>query len=334
MATYNQILKDIKSKKFAPIYLLMGDEAYFIDQITQAIADNVLTPDERAFNMMLLFGEDTEVSNLDNTARRYPMMAKYQVVIVKEAQKLKRIDDLVHYASKPSPTTILVLAYKYGTVAKNKKLYKAIDTNGVVLESKKLYDNQLPEWINEYFHEREYKIEPVAAAMIADNLGADLSKVANELDKLCMLVPKNQTISPADVERNIGISKDYNNFELQKIIGKKDVVKANQIINYFAQNQKDHHILATLSALFSYFEKLLKYHSLPDKNNRQEVAAALKVNPFFVKEYQDAARFYPLSKTIAAISILREYDMKSKGYGTNNPNAGDLLKELVFKIMH
>ena len=334
MATYKQILKDLQARKFAPIYLFMGEETYYIDKLTQYIADNALSEDERAFNQIVLYGEDTDAGTLDNTARRFPMMAQHQVVILKEAQNLKRIDDLVHYAQKPVASTILVLAHKYKSVAKNKKLYKAIESNGVVFESKKLYDNHLPDWISEYLHDKQFLAEPQAIAMLAENLGTDLSKLANELDKLCILLPQGSRITLTDVEKNIGINREFNNFELNKAIGQRNVLKANRIINYFAANQREHHIIATISALFSYFEKLLTYYSLPNKNDRIAVAQALKINPFFVQEYLQAARNYPLSKVKQCISYLREYDMKSKGFGNTSADAGDLLKELIFKIMH
>lgn len=334
MATFNEILSDLKAGKYAPIYLLMGDEPYFIDQIVNYIAENALSETDKAFNQTVLFGEDVEVGTVDNAARRFPMMAPRQVLIVKEAQKVKKLTELSHYAKAPLQSTVLVLAHKYKAVAKNTKLYKAIQKNGKVLEAKKLYDNQIPPWIEDYLTAKKYKIAPQASAMLAEQIGTELGKLSNELDKLCLILPPGSLISSEDIERNIGISKEYNNFELQKAVGKKDIVKANRIISFFAKNQKDHHIIPTIATLFSFFHKLLLFHYLPDKNNRQTIAATLKINPYFATEYQAAARIYPKAKVFRIVSFLREYDLKSKGYGSNATDAGDLLKELIFKIMH
>ncbi len=334
MATYKEILKDLKAKKFAPIYLLMGDEPFFIDQIVGYIAQHVLSEQDKAFNQTVMYGEDIDVGTLDNAARRFPMMAPKQVLIVKEAQKIKSLNDLSHYASAPLESTVLVLAHKYKAVAKNTKLYKAISKSGVILESKKMYDNQIPGWIEGYLAEKKYTISPQASAMMAEHIGTELGKLANELDKLSLILKQEETIQPEHIEKNIGISKEYNNFELQKAIAQKDVLKANRIINFFAKNQKDHHIIPTIATLFSFFHKLLNFHYLPDKNNKQAVAGALKINPYFVAEYQSAARRYPVQKVFHIISYLREYDLKSKGFGNNSADSGDLLRELAFKIMH
>lgn len=334
MATFNEILSELKAGKYAPIYLLMGDEPYFIDQIVNYIAENALSETDKAFNQTVLFGEDVEVGTIDNAARRFPMMAPRQVLVVKEAQKVKKLTELSHYANAPLQSTVLVLAHKYKAVAKNTKLYKAIQKNGKVLEAKKLYDNQVPPWIEDYLTAKKYKIAPHASAMLAEQIGTELGKLSNELDKLCLILPQGSLISPEDIERNIGISKEYNNFELQKAVGKRDIVKANRIISFFAKNQKDHHIIPTIATLFSFFHKLLLFHYLPDKNNRQTIAATLKINPYFATEYQAAARIYPKAKVFRIVSFLREYDLKSKGYGSNATDAGDLLKELIFRIMH
>ncbi len=331
--TFEQIISDLKNENYKPIYLLMGEEPYYADQISNFIEQNVLTDDEKDFNQHIFYGKDSSVFTIDNTAKRFPMMSKYQVVIVKEAQNLKDIDKLVFYASKPLKTTILVLNYKYKSIAKNKKIYKEIAKTGVVFEAKKLYDNQVPAWITKYLKNNNFTIEPVAAALLTEYLGTNLSKIANELDKLIISLPAGSKISSKNIEENIGISKDFNNFELQNALIKKDVLKANRIINYFEQNQKANPIILTISSLYFFFRKLLIYHFLPDKSPRS-AAAALQINPYFIKDYQMAAKSFNTRKTVAIISWLREYDMKSKGYDNVSASSGDLLKELVFKIIH
>lgn len=331
--TFEQIMTDLKNKIYHPIYFLMGEEPYYIDQITNYIEHNVLSNSEKAFNQTVVYGRDTDALNIDNISKRYPMMASHQVVIVKEAQNLKDIDKLVYYADNPLTSTILVINYKYKTLAKNKKLYKAINSNGVVFESKKLYDNQVPEWILKYLKAKNYSIDPVASNLLTEFLGTSLSKISNELDKLIISLPKGAKITTKSIEENIGISKDYNNFELQNAIIKRDVYKANQIINYFEKNQKENPIILTISSLFYFFRRLLMFHFIKDKNPKN-VAATLQINPYFVKDYQLAAKKFNPKKTVAIIAWLREYDMKSKGYNNASAGPGDLLKELVFKIIH
>ncbi len=331
--TFEQIMTDLKNKIYKPIYFLMGEESFYIDKITDYIENNVLADAEKAFNQTIVYGRDTDALAIDNISKRYPMMASHQVVIVKEAQNLKDIDKLQYYASRPLESTILVINYKYKTLDKRKKVYKEIQSNGIVFESKKLYENQVPDWINKYLKIQGYTIDPVASTLLTEFLGTNLSKVSNELDKLIISMPKGSKISPKDIEENIGISKDYNNFELQNALVKKDVVKANQIINYFDKNQRENPIILTISSLFTFFKRLLIYHFLKDKNPRS-VASSLGINPYFVKDYQLAAKRYNPKKTVAVISWLRDYDMKSKGYNNASAGPGDLLKELIFKIIH
>ncbi len=331
--TFEQIMTDLRNKIYKPIYLLMGEESYYIDQISDYIADHVLTNAEKSFNQTLVYGMDTDSLAIDNISRRYPMMASYQVVIVKEAQNLKDIDKLVYYASGPSKSTILVLNHKYKTLDKRKKIYKEIQDHGLIFESKKLYENQVPEWITKYIKDRSYSIEPVAALLLTEFLGTNLSKISNEIDKLIISLPTGSRITTALIEENIGISKDFNNFELQNAIVKKDVLKANRIINYFEKNQKENPIILTISSLFSFFRKVLLVHFIKNQDPKN-VAAALQVNPYFVKDYLLAAKRFNAQKTVAIISWLREYDMKSKGYDNVSAGPGDLLKELIFKILH
>jgi len=330
---FDQIIKDLNNKIYKPIYFLQGDESYYIDLITNYIAESVLAPDERSFNQTILYGKDTDARTIDNAARRFPMMANYQVLIVKEAQELKQIEDLVYYASRPLKSTILVINYKYKTFRANSKLIKEITNNGLVFESKKLYDNQVPEWINKYLAAKGYSIEPKTSVLLTEFLGANLSKVSNELDKLALVLPKGTVITAQQVETHIGISKDYNNFELQNAIIKKEILKANRIADYFNKNPRDNPLVVTITVLFNFFTKILMYHFLQDRT-RGNVASVLKVNPYFIADYELAAKRYNPKKTVQIISYLREYDLKSKGVGSISATDGDLLKELIYKILH
>jgi DNA polymerase-3 subunit delta len=334
MDEVKQLVADIKSGNFKPVYFLMGEEPYYIDKISDFIEDNVLSEEEKGFNQMVLYGRDVSVDDIISNAKRYPMMAERQVVIVKEAQDLSRtIENLVSYVENPQPTTVLVFNYKYKKLDKRKSLYKALKKDSVVFESKKLYDNQVGEWIRRTLSPKGYTISPKAAQMLVEFLGTDLSKINNELQKLQLIIPKDTQITPEHIEENIGISKDYNNFELRKAIGDKDRLKAFKIINYFADNPKDNPMVVTVALLFSFFSQLLHLHGLHDKSPRA-VASSLKVNPYFVNEYLSAARNYPMRKVSIAISTLREYDVKSKGVGSNAIPQGDLLKELLVRILN
>ncbi len=333
MDEVKQLAIDIKQGKLKPIYFLMGEEAYYIDKISDFVETHVLAEEERGFNQMTLYGRDVTIEDIVGHAKRYPMMAEYQVVIVKEAQDLSRtIEKLVSYAENPQPTTILVLNYKYKKLDKRKALYKAIKKVGVVYESKKLYENQVADWIRRVLSPKKYTISPKAAQMLVEFLGTDLSKINNELEKLQIILPSGSQITPEVIEENIGISKDFNNFELRKAIGDKNSIKAYQIIKYFADNPKDNPMVVTVSLLFNFFSQLLHFHGLKDKSPRS-VASALKINPYFVNEYITAARNYPMRNVSAVISILREFDVKSKGVGSNAVPQGDLLKELLVKIL-
>jgi len=329
-----QIVNDIQKGKIKPIYFLMGEEPYYIDKISDFIEDNVLSEEERGFNQMLIYGRDASIDEIVSNAKRYPMMAERQVVIVKEAQDLSRtIEKLVDYAENPQTTTVLVVCYKYKKIDKRKKLYKAISKSGIIYEGKRLYENQVGDWITRNLKSRGYLISPKASQMLVEFLGTDLGKIDNELEKLQLICPQGTTISPEIIEENIGISKDFNNFELRKAIGEKDSLKAHRIINYFSQNPKDNPMVVTISLLFSYFSQILQYHGLNDKS-KGAVAKQLKVSPYFVGDYVSAARNYPMKKVSHAISLLQETDVKSKGVGANNISQGDLLKELLVKIMN
>lgn len=328
-----QILSDLKNKIYHPVYFLAGEESYFIDTISDYIEANVLNETEKEFNQSILYGRDIDVLGLISTAKRFPMMANYQVVIVKEAQNILKIEELQPYIENPLSSTLLVINYKYKKIDKRKSFFKTIDKKGVLFESKKVYDNQLGPWISKYVGDRGFTITPKATMMLTEFLGTELSKVVNEINKLMINLPRDSEINDIQVERNIGISKDYNIFELQNAIGTKNIEKANRIVNYFAANPKENPLIKTIAILYGYFSKLLIYHQLVDKS-RNNVAAALSLNPFFVKDYQVAAKNYGMSKLGKIIGYLREYDMKSKGVNNVSTPDGELLKEMMFKIIH
>jgi DNA polymerase-3 subunit delta len=332
--TYEQLIGDLKNKSYKPIYFLHGDEPYYIDRITEYITRNVLTEAEQSFNQTIVYGKDSDAGTVINLAKRFPMMSSHQVVVVREAQELKDFEKLIHYVENPQPSTLLVINYKHKNPDKRKKVFKALEKSGVAFQSKKMYDNQVPGWISAYASKRKYSMEPKAAAILAEFLGSDLSKIVNEMDKLIIAIGSDQrNITPSHVERNIGISKDYNQFELQNALGKRDVLKANRIVNHFGENEKAHPLAVTIASLYYFFVKLLLFHYLQDKS-KQSVASTLKVNPYFVKDYESAARRYSAGRVVEIISLLRKYDMRSKGYEGNALADGALLKELVFKILH
>ncbi|WP_109301176.1 DNA polymerase III subunit delta [Aquimarina sp. AU474] len=333
MDEVKQIVTEIKNGNIKPIYFLMGEEPYYIDRISEYIDKNVLAEEEKGFNQMILYGRDVTIEDIVANAKRFPMMAERQVVIVKEAQDLSRtIEKLADYTENPQPSTVLVICYKYKKIDKRKKLYKAVNKSGVIFESKKLYENQVADWIRRVLGGAKYAIEPKAAQMLVEFLGTDLNKINNELDKLKLIIPKGEQITADQIEENIGISKEFNNFELRKAIGSRNVIKAHRIINYFAQNPKDNPLVVTISLLYSFFSQVLQYHGLSDKSQRN-VAGALKINPYFVKDYTEAAHNYPMKKVSQIIAILREADLKSKGVGAANLPQGDILKELLVKVM-
>ena len=329
-----KIVNDIKAGNIKPIYFLMGEESYYIDKLSDYIEDKVLTEDEKGFNQTVLYGRDVTIEDIVSTAKRYPMMAERQVVIVKEAQDLSRtIDKIESYAENPMPSTVLVICYKYKTLDKRKKVTKLLAKNGIVYESKKLYENQVGDWIKRVLAGKKYSIEPKANSMLVEFLGTDLSKINNELEKLQIILPKGSTITPKHIEENIGFSKDFNVFELRKAIGDKNQLKAYTIADNFAQNPKDNPIVMTTSLVFSFFVQLLKYHGLKDKNPNN-VAKVLGVNPFFLKDYDIALKNFPMRKVSQIVGSLRDIDVKSKGVGANALPQSDLLKEMLFKIFN
>jgi DNA polymerase-3 subunit delta len=329
-----KIVNDIKSGNIKPIYFLMGDEPYYIDKLSDYIEQNILTEEEKGFNQTVLYGRDVTVEDIISLAKRYPIMAERQVIIVKEAQDLIRtIDKLESYAENPMTTTVLVVCYKYKTLDKRKKVTKLLARSGVVYESKKLYENQVGEWIKRVLSGKKYAIEPKAVAMLVEFLGTDLSKINNELEKLQIILPKGATITAKDIEENIGFSKDFNVFELRKAIGDRNQLKAYTIAENFANNPKDNPMVVTTSLVFGFFVQLLKYHGLKDKNPKN-VAAVIGVNPYFLKDYDIALKNYPMRKVSQVVAALREIDIKSKGVGANAMSNGDLLREMLYHIFN
>lgn len=333
---YLQIINDLKNKIYKGIYFLYGEEPYYIDLISDYIEEGILTEAEKSFNQIVMYGEESDVATIINTSRRFPMMSNHQVVIVKEAQYLKELELLRNYVEHPLQSTILVLCYKYKKLDKRTELYKHLSkSNNVELfYSEKLRDYKVPAWIDSYFAEHSIEADRNVSMILSEYLGADLAKIVNELEKLLITIPKGtKRITAKDIEERIGISKDFNNFELQVAIGKRDIVKTGLIVNHFEHNPKDNPFVVTVAMLFAFFRKLLIYHFLADKS-KNNVASALGINPFFVSDYTLAARNYDARRTIRAISLLREFDMKSKGIGNTSSTDGELLRELVFRIMN
>ena len=333
--TYEEIARELKNRIYKPVYYLMGEESYYIDRISEYIAQTVLNENEKEFNQTIVYGADTDIATVINAAKRYPMMSKYQVVIVKEAQNIKNIEELAYYLQKPLDSTILVLCHKHGTLDRRKKLAAEIEKVGVLFESKKIKDAQLPGFISSYLKRRSVEIEPKASEMMAEFVGADLSRMAGELEKLIITLPREQKrITPEQIERNIGISKDYNNFELRNALVAKDVFKANQIIKYFEENPKTNPLQMTLSVLFNFFSNLMLAYYAPDKSE-QGIANQLGLkSPWQSKDYMAAMRKYSGVKVMQISGEIRYCDAKSKGVGNPSLEDGDLLRELVYKILH
>ena len=330
------ILQDIRERRFKPVYLLMGDESYYIDLICDAIIANALDETERDFNQTILYGADVDdFALVVNAAKRFPMMAERQLIVVKEAQNIKGIDNLSYYLQKPLMSTILVICYKNGTL-RNKKIIAGIESIGVVYESKKLYDNQLPAFINNYVAAKSLSIEPKAVSMLADFVGNDLSRLSGELDKLAISLPEgSMRITPETVERNVGISKDFNNYELLNAIISRNASKVAQIVQYFEHNPKNNPLVVTISVLFNFFSNLMLCYYSPDKSESGIMKELNLRSSFQARDYLAAMRSYNAFKCIDIIALLRQYDARSKGIGSGaSSNDGDLLKELVFKILY
>jgi DNA polymerase-3 subunit delta len=332
------LLKQIKAKDFAPLYLLHGEEPYFIDQLEEAIEQHALQEHERAFNQTILYGKDTDYLQLVDAARRFPMMAERQLILLREAQDMKGIKELVTYAEKPAPTTVLVISHKHKKLNGNLALTKAIKKNGVVFESKALYENKIPNWISGYLRDRKYKIQPQASSLLAEFLGTSLGKITNELDKLLLNLAPGTEITTQIVEDQVGVSKDYNVFELQRAIGHRDAIKVARILNYFRANPKAAPLPMVTGSLYNYFSKVYLLKELQQQGkSRKEIMDALKLRfDFFLTDYETTARNYSLTGMYDLFALLREYDLKSKGVGSNLAGRGEheLIKEMAYRLMY
>lgn len=331
--THEQILENLKSKRYHPVYLLTGEESYYIDRLSDYLEDEVLTEEEKDFNLNVLYGKDTDAGTIADYAKQYPMMAERRVVVIKEAQEVRDLEELQSYVENPLPTTLLVLCYKYKKLDKRKSFARAIEKHGIYYESPRIYDNKIPDWIRMYVRDKGFGIQAKACLLLAEQLGSDLTRIVNEIDKLLINVPSGTEINDKLVEKYIGIHKDYNVFEMQRALGTKDIYKANQIAAYFAGNPKENPLVKVVAILYSFFVKVMIYHQLKDKS-KNAAASALGINPYFVQDYLTAAHNYNTTQIKRIISLLREYDMKSKGVDNVSADDGELLKELVFRILH
>jgi DNA polymerase-3 subunit delta len=335
--TYDSVMKDLQERKFKPVYYLMGEESYYIDKISDWIADNVLAPEERDFNQTVLFGSDVNASQIVDAAKRYPMMSEYQVLIVKEAQNIKNTEPLEKYFHQPLASTILVMCHKNGKVDGRKAAYvKAIREAGVLFESAKLKDYQLPAFIERYLKAHGTTIDQKSTQMIADAIGADLSRLTSELDKVVLTLPEgDKRITPELVEEHIGVSKDYNAYELKDAIARRDVLKANRIIKYFDENPKAGQLYALLPVVFNFFQNLMLAYYCPQRNSQEALAKWLDMKtPWGVRDYMTGMQNYSGTKVLQIISKIREIDAKSKGLDNPNTPPGELMKELIFFTFH
>ena len=329
----NSIISKINNKVYSPVYFLMGEETYYIDLINDLLENEVLSEEEKSFNQTILYGKDTSCEETISVCKRFPMMSKFQLVIIKEAQDLSsKIDGLVNYLLNPMHSTILIINYKYKTLDKRKKIYKAIQKFGLILNSKKPYENQVSTWISNKLKEDNYSIDIKANQMLVEFLGSDLKMINNQLNKLKLLKPENNNIDPKLIEKNIGISKDFNIFELRNAIGSGNLSKALVIGDYFSSNIKAYPIQLVLSSLFNYFIQLFQFHSLNNKSDIN-VASTLGINKFFVKDYHKASRIYPMKKISLIITMIKNTDLKSKGYSVSSNSQQNVLNQLIVQIM-
>lgn len=338
-STPDAVIKDLRQNKYAPVYFLQGEETFYIDLISDYIEKNCLSESEKSFNQTILYGKDSNLSTILLNAKKFPMMAERQVVIVKEAQELgdlgreEGIKMLEAYIGNPLPSTVLVFCHKYKTLDGRKSLAKTVDKHCVLVTSKKIYDSKLPEWINTYYSGKGIKITPKAALMLAENIGNNLDRIANETEKLLINLKDKKEVTEDLIEQYIGISKEYNAFELQNALLKKDVMKANRIVQYFGADPRNNSIIPVIAALFNFFTKLILVHASEDKSDAG-LAKVLEVNPYFIKDYTTGARAYPPGKLIQIIHALREADLRTKGVNHTGITDEMILKELVFKILH
>ena len=335
--TYDSVMRDLEARHFLPLYYLMGDESYYIDKISNWIAENVLQPEERDFDQTVLFGSDVTASQIVDAAKRYPMMSKYQVLIVKEAQNIKNTEPLEKYFKAPMPSTILVMCHKNGSIDGRKREYvKAIQQVGILFESKKLRDRDLPSFIEGYLRARNVSIDTKSTQLIADSIGSDISRLVGELDKVLLSLPEeDRRVTPQVVEDQIGVSKDFNGYELRDAIVNRNIFKANQIVKYFDENPKAGSIYSFLPLLFNYFQNLMLAHYCPQKNSQDRVAKWLDLGKeWLAKEYMTGMKHYSAMKVMQILSKIREIDAKSKGLDNPNTPPGELMRELIFFILH
>ncbi len=331
--TFDDLLKQFRSKKFPPVVVLHGEEGYFIDQLEAAIEENALTEAEKGFNQTIFYGKDADAQAVADTARRYPMMAERQVVILREAQDMKGLNDLAGYVEKPSPTTVLVVCHRGKKLDERQRFAKSLKAGGALLfESKKLYDNQLPDFVVGYVSSKKLRIDLTTAALVAQHLGNDLSKIANECQKLALNLPPNSGVTAAHIEQFIGISKEYNIFELQKALGERNVVQATRIANHFAANPRKQPLVVTVSSLYGFFSKIWLLGQLGNRPEGELLEALELRSAFFLKDYRVAAKNFPVAKAAQAIALLQEYDLKSKGVDSSQPEEG-LVRELVSRLL-
>lgn len=338
-ATYQEVLSNLKNNQFAPVYFLQGEETYFIDEIIKFVEENALEESLRSFNQIVLYGKDADIPTIINHAKGFPMMAERKVVIVKEAQEIpgfaKEANEkmLVAYLENPQPSTVLVLGYKYKTLDKRKKLGKVLDQKAVMMTATKFYDNQVPGWVETFVKSRQKTIDQKALQLIVEHIGNNLTRIANEVDKMLINIEGEPKITAEHVYKNIGISKEYNVFELQKALSFKNALKANEIINYFRSDPKSNPIIPIIANLFSFFNKILLVHHSKDRSEKH-LASLLGVHPFFVKEYIMAAKNYSMVKVTSNIRHIKVADMKSKGIDYPSQPEGEILKELIFNLIH
>lgn len=339
MKEAQQILKNLQAGQYAPIYFLQGEESYYIDLISDEIEQNALDESAKGFNQIILYGKDVRMSDVFNNAKRFPMMSNRQVVIVKEAQSIidfgKEVGDklLLSYLENPLPSTILVFCYKHKKLDGRKAAFKSLEKHAILLTTKKLYDNQVPDWVRNYFVQKEFKITDKGVFMLAEFIGNNLERLSNEIDKMLINFKEKVEIDDHIIQKYVGISKEYNAFELQKAVVMREIVKANKIINYFETNPKNNPVIPIISILYAFFSKLMIVHGTSDKSDNN-LASKLKVNRFFVRDYLTAARNYPINKVVSVIHDLRHADLQSKGVVAANLPDAQILKELIFKIMH
>lgn len=332
--SFQQVMKGLQQKNYSPIYLLHGEESFYIDQLTSYIEDNILDEGTKAFNQTILYGKEVDYKAVLDSARRYPVLSDKQVVIIKEAQELKTLDKLEPYFQNPLESTILVLAHKHKKLDKRKKIVKTLSNSNKVclFESKRLYDNQVPNWISNFLKDKGVNIKPAAAQLLAEYLGSTLSKIANELDKLLLSLPKGATIDKQLIQKNIGISKDFNVFELQNALGKRDHFRSFLIVKYFIANPKNHPLTMITATLYNFFSKVYVCQSMLRASDAA-IAKAIGANKFFIKDYKGAAQAYNRSQLENIFHLLKEYDLRSKGVNNGSNSTGALLQELIAQIL-